>query len=74
MQNLRSVIPVVSSISSSGCEFCDLGKHHRATYLSRVTSRRSPFEFVHSDVWGPNRVPLLKDFRYFLLFIMTSLA
>jgi len=67
---LRSVIHVESSISSLGYESCELSKHHRATFQSRVNSRSSSaFELVHSDVWGPSRVPSIKGFRYFLLFV-----
>ena len=59
-----------SSISSLGCESCELGKHHRAIFQSRVNSRSSyTFELVHSDVWGPSRKPSIKGFRNFLLFV-----
>jgi len=34
VQKLTSVIPVASSISFLGCESCELGKHHHATYPS----------------------------------------
>ena len=50
VQKLRSIIHVASSISSLECESYELGKHHRATYPSRVTTlSRSPFELVHSN-------------------------
>jgi len=26
-------------------------------------------ELVHSDAWGPTRVPSIKGYRYFLLFV-----
>jgi len=74
LQKIQSVIPVESSISSLGCEFCELGKHHRATFQSRVNSHSSSvFELVHSDVWGPNRMPSIKGFKYFLFFVARSL-
>ena len=66
LQKIRSVIPVESSISSLGCEFCELGKHHRATFQSRVNNRSSfAFELVHSNVWGPSHVSSIKDFIFF---------
>ena len=34
LQKNRSVIPVESSISFLGCESCELGKHHLATFPS----------------------------------------
>ena len=70
MQKFQSVILIESFISSLGCESCELGKNHRATFQSRVNNRsNSAFELVHSDVWGPNHVPSIKGFRYFLLFV-----
>jgi len=51
MQNLRSVILFESSISSLGCESCELDKHHRATFQSQVNNCNSfAFELDHSDV------------------------
>jgi len=69
MQKLQFVVPIKSSISSLGCEYCELDIH-RATFKSRVDNRSSfMFELVRSDVWGPTRVLSSKGFRYFLLFI-----
>ena len=70
MQKLQFVVPIKSSISSLGCEYCELDIHHRATFKSRVDNRSSfMFELVRSDVWGPTRVLSNKGFKYFLLFI-----
>ena len=52
------------------CESCELGEHYRVTYQNRVNNRSSSaFELVHSNVWDPSRVPSIKDFIYFLLFV-----
>ena len=70
VQKLRSVILIVFSVSSLGYESCELGKHHHATYQSRVNNRSSfAFALIYSDVWGPSRVPSIKGLRSFLLFI-----
>ena len=75
VQKLRSIIPVESSISSLDCESCKLGKHHRASFQNRVNNHSSSaFELVHSDIWGPSRVPSIQGFRYFLLFVDDSLT
>lgn len=51
LQKLRMVVPIESSFSSLGCESCELGKHRRASYQSRVNKRSStPFELVQSGV------------------------
>jgi len=47
------------------CESCQLGKHVRSFFPSSTRSQaRSPFDVVHSDVWGPSRVT-----SYFVTFI-----
>jgi len=47
-----------------------MGKHNRVSFPSRVNNSSSlAFELVHSDVWGPSRVPSSKAFRYFLIFV-----
>ena len=70
MQKLQSVVLVQSFIFSLGCEYCESGKHPRATYQSRVNNRNSSaFELVYSDVWGTSRVLSVKGFRYFFIFV-----
>jgi len=47
-----------------------MSKHHHVSFSSRVNNHNSSaFELVHSDVWGPSRVPSSKGFRYFLIFV-----
>ena len=47
----------------------ELGKHQRAIPSPVNSCNSSAFELVHSDIWGPSRMPSIKGFRYFLLFI-----
>ena len=59
-----------SSLSSLECESCQLGKHTRVSFPKRLESQtKSPFELVHTDVWGPSRTASTLDFRYFVTFI-----
>jgi len=70
VQMLWSVVLIDSSVSTLGDESCELGKHYRTTYQSRINNHSSfVFELVHSDVWGPSRVPSVKGFKYFLIFV-----
>jgi hypothetical protein len=51
------------------CEASHLSKHHCVSFMSRVVSRVfSPFELVHSDLWGPIHVASNK-FHYFVTFV-----
>ncbi|RVW16435.1 Retrovirus-related Pol polyprotein from transposon RE1 [Vitis vinifera] len=59
-----------STLSSLPCESCQLGKHTRVSFPKRLNNRaKSPFELVHTDVWGPCRTASTLGFQYFVTFI-----
>ena len=59
-----------SSLSSLECELCRLGKHTLVSFPERLESQtKSPFELVHTDVWGPSRIASTLGFQYFVTFI-----
>ena len=59
-----------STLSSLTCESCQLGKHTRVSFPKRLNNRaKSPFELVHTDVWGPCRTTSTLGFQYFVTFI-----
>ena len=52
------------------CESYQYAKLHHVHLSPRVNKRAStPFELVHSDVWGPCRVVSLTRFWYFVTFV-----
>ncbi|KAI5346394.1 hypothetical protein L3X38_014273 [Prunus dulcis] len=51
------------------CETCILAKSHRISYPLRLNKSSLPFMIVHSDVWGPSRVPTISGFKWFMTFI-----
>ena len=64
------MIPRFSSLSSIEYESCQLGKHTRVSFLKRLNHQtKSPFELVHTDVWGYSRTASTLSFRYFVTFI-----
>ena len=66
--SLRSLVPVESA--DFNCESCELGKHHRTSFPSRVNTRSSAaFDLVHCDVWGPSRIESRGGFKYFLILV-----
>ena len=74
LANLKTLVPHLSSLQSLECQTCQLGKHHRTTFVPGSVQRvSSPFEVVHSDIWGSSRTPSLMGFRYFVTFAMTIL-
>ncbi|RVW16796.1 Retrovirus-related Pol polyprotein from transposon RE2 [Vitis vinifera] len=64
------MVPRFSTLSSLPCESCQLGKHTRVSFPKRLNNRaKSPFELVHTDVWGPCRTASTLGFQYFVAFI-----
>ncbi|RVW36296.1 Retrovirus-related Pol polyprotein from transposon RE2 [Vitis vinifera] len=54
--------------------FTILGKHTRVSFPKRLNNRaKSPFELVHTDVWGPCRTASTLGFQYLSLSLMTIL-
>ena len=39
------------------CEFCEFAKHHRSSFPSSNYKSSKPFTMIHSDLWGPSRIP-----------------
>ncbi|KAJ9675922.1 hypothetical protein PVL29_024745 [Vitis rotundifolia] len=63
------MVPSFSSLSSLACESYQLGKHTRVSFPKRLNNRaKSPFELVHTDVWGPCRTASTLGFQYFVTF------
>ena len=50
------LVPRFSNLSSLECELCHIWKHSLVSFPKRLDPRTtSPFELVHTDVWGPSR-------------------
>ena len=70
LPSLKKLYPQFKNISSLDCESCQFAKHHRLPLGPRVNKRASsPFELVHSDVWGPCPIVSKTGFRYFVTFV-----
>ena len=52
------------------CESCEVGKHHRSTYLvcTGIPSK-CPFDLVHCDVWGLAQHASPSRGRYYIVFV-----
>lgn len=67
---LKKLFPHFQKLSHLKCESCQFAKCSRSSYVPRVNKRvASPFELIHSDVWGPCPVLFKSEFRYFVTFI-----
>ena len=70
LNKLKKMVPNLSHLQSFQCESCQLGKHARSSFQNKKNNQsKYPFEIVHSDIWGPSRVPSVLGFRYCITFI-----
>ncbi|KAJ9550673.1 hypothetical protein OSB04_014718 [Centaurea solstitialis] len=55
--------------SDISCLPCKLGKHHALPFDTNESKSFSPFDLIHSDVWGPAPHSSMGGARYFVIFI-----
>ena len=48
---------------------CELAKHHRAVFSPVPYKASKPFSLIHSDLWGPSRIPNISGIKWFITFI-----
>ena len=70
LSKFQKTVTRFSTLSSLACESRQLGKHTRVSFPKRLNNQaKSPFELVHTDVWGPCRIASTLGFKYFVTFI-----
>ena len=69
LSKFQKMVPHFSTLSSLACESCQLGKHTRVLFPKCLNNwTKSPFELVHTDVWGPCRTASTLGFSVFCHF------
>ena len=74
-QALKSLFPNVNSVLNKSntvdqsFTHCLFGKMHNLPFPNSQFTASSPFELVHSDLWGPAPVNSVNGFRYYILFV-----
>ncbi|KAG8480131.1 hypothetical protein CXB51_025349 [Gossypium anomalum] len=51
------------------CEHCVFGKQKRVRFTRGIHNTKGTLEYIHSDLWGPSRVPSKGGANYMLTFI-----
>ncbi|KAG8496686.1 hypothetical protein CXB51_007936 [Gossypium anomalum] len=51
------------------CEHCVFGKQKRVRFTRGIYNTKETLEYIHSDLWGPSRVPSRGGANYMLTFI-----
>lgn len=55
---------------SSYCISCKLAKQARLPFNKSETISSSPFDLIHSNVWGPSRTTIVKGACYYVIFVV----
>ena len=70
LSKFQKMVTRFSTLSSLECESCQLGKYTSVSFPQHLNNRaKSPFELVHTYVWGPCRTTSTLGFQYFVTFI-----
>lgn len=51
------------------CEHYLYGKYKKVKFPISIHSTKAIIDYLHSDIWGPAKVPSLRGARYFITFI-----
>ncbi|KAG8490810.1 hypothetical protein CXB51_014017 [Gossypium anomalum] len=51
------------------CEHCVFGKQKRVRFTRGIHNTKETLDYIHSDLWGPSRVPSRGGANYMLTFI-----
>ncbi|KAG8503582.1 hypothetical protein CXB51_001580 [Gossypium anomalum] len=51
------------------CKHCVFGKQKKVRFTRRIHNTKETLEYIHSDLWGPSRVPSRGGANYMLTFI-----
>lgn len=69
---LKHLLPhlfINKRVESFHCEACQMSKHTKGSYPFKACVMSQPFSLIHSDIWGPRRVPNISNSRWFITFI-----
>ena len=66
----KGKLPGCKSLDLHFCEDCVLGKQKKVSFTKVArTLKTDKLELVHTNVWGPSKVPSFGGSRYFVTFI-----
>ena len=52
------------------CEHCVFGKQTRVKFCKKAVHKtKDKLDYIHSDLWGPNKIPSKSGARYFITLI-----
>ena len=66
--NDRSIINKCTNLVQT-CTHCLYGKMHNLPFPKSQFVASSPFELVHSNVWGPAPITSVNGFHYYVIFV-----
>lgn len=58
-----------TSVSEQVCLTCPMAKFVKLPFSASESCASKAFELIHTDIWGPYKVPTRKKFKYFLTIV-----
>ena len=69
----KEALEGLNSVDMGLCESCVMGKQKRVSFTKTPREpKKVRLEMVHTDVWGPSPLSLLKGSRFYVTFINDS--
>ena len=65
----QGLLKGVKTCNLEFCEHCIKGKQTRVKFGTTIHNTKGILDYVHSDVWGASRTPLLGGKHYFVTFV-----
>ena len=56
-------------VNNLHCDICEFAKHHHVSFPLSNTRSSYPFSLIHSDIWGPSKIPNILGVEWFVSFI-----
>lgn len=60
----RNLLKGIKSFKQDFCEHCVFGKPNRVSFKAALHRTKGTLDYVHSDVWGPSKVPSKGGSKY----------
>ena len=65
----RGLLNGQSTIKLKFCEHWVFGKHKKFKFMKGIHNTKGNLDYIHSNLWGPSRVPCKKGVSYILTII-----
>ncbi|XP_038687553.1 uncharacterized protein LOC119986936 [Tripterygium wilfordii] len=66
---MSEMLPSILDKNCKECDVCPLAKMKRNSFSVSESKTCAPFDLIHLDIWGPNSMVSMDDYKYFLTIV-----